>query len=294
MLCTDPYVTVDDDLVPLDVVLEQADLLVIGAPHRAYADLAPHGARVRHLGRRPPGATGVSLRVSVVVPVYNEGEEINGFLDRLFDWITHAVRGPRRLRLARRHHRPAPREVRRRGPPARPHAQHLRPGRGAAPSATASTTPSADIIVVTMADGSDDPQQVERPGPPGRARRRRRRRLPLRQGRPAGRRPVRQADHVPLRRPVALLVRPGRHPRRHQLLQGLRPRLRPRGRHRVRHRLRARPRDGGQGPPPPPARRRAPHHLARPHGRRQSNFQVWSWLPRYLRWYRYAFGPRLS
>ncbi len=24
-----------------------------------------------------------------------------------------------------------------------------------------------------------------------------------------------------------------------------------------------------------------------------SNFQVWSWLPRYLRWYRYAFGPRL-
>ena len=26
----------------------------------------------------------------------------------------------------------------------------------------------------------------------------------------------------------------------------------------------------------------------------QSNFQVWSWLPRYLRWYRYAFGSRLS
>lgn len=25
-----------------------------------------------------------------------------------------------------------------------------------------------------------------------------------------------------------------------------------------------------------------------------SNFKVWSWLPRYLRWYRYAFGPRLS
>ena len=24
-----------------------------------------------------------------------------------------------------------------------------------------------------------------------------------------------------------------------------------------------------------------------------STFQVWSWLPRYLRWYRYAFGPRL-
>ena len=41
VLCTDPYVTTDDDLTPLDDVLAQADLLVIGAPHRAYADLRP-------------------------------------------------------------------------------------------------------------------------------------------------------------------------------------------------------------------------------------------------------------
>lgn len=41
VLCTDPYVTVDDDLEPLDVVLENADLLVIGAPHKAYGSLAP-------------------------------------------------------------------------------------------------------------------------------------------------------------------------------------------------------------------------------------------------------------
>jgi UDP-N-acetyl-D-mannosaminuronic acid dehydrogenase len=41
VLCTDPYVTVDGDLTPLDVVLEQADLLVIGAPHKPYAQLAP-------------------------------------------------------------------------------------------------------------------------------------------------------------------------------------------------------------------------------------------------------------
>lgn len=41
VLCTDPYVTVDKDLEPLDVVLEQADLLVVAAPHRAYASLAP-------------------------------------------------------------------------------------------------------------------------------------------------------------------------------------------------------------------------------------------------------------
>ena len=37
VLCTDPYVTVDPDLVPLDEVLAESDLLVIGAPHRAYA-----------------------------------------------------------------------------------------------------------------------------------------------------------------------------------------------------------------------------------------------------------------
>lgn len=26
----------------------------------------------------------------------------------------------------------------------------------------------------------------------------------------------------------------------------------------------------------------------------ESNFKVWSWLPRYLKWYRYAFGPKRS
>jgi UDP-N-acetyl-D-mannosaminuronic acid dehydrogenase len=39
VLTTDPFVTVDADLTPLDRVLDQADLIVIGAPHRAYADL---------------------------------------------------------------------------------------------------------------------------------------------------------------------------------------------------------------------------------------------------------------
>jgi UDP-N-acetyl-D-mannosaminuronic acid dehydrogenase len=39
VLTTDPYVTVDPSLVPLDEVLREADLLIIGAPHRAYRDL---------------------------------------------------------------------------------------------------------------------------------------------------------------------------------------------------------------------------------------------------------------
>lgn len=40
VLTTDPYVHDDDSLVPLDEVLERCDLLLIGAPHRAYVDLA--------------------------------------------------------------------------------------------------------------------------------------------------------------------------------------------------------------------------------------------------------------
>ena len=39
VLCTDPYVSVDPDLTPLDVVLDEADLLIVCAPHREYAGL---------------------------------------------------------------------------------------------------------------------------------------------------------------------------------------------------------------------------------------------------------------
>jgi UDP-N-acetyl-D-mannosaminuronic acid dehydrogenase len=41
VLCTDPFVTTDDQLVPLDDVLERSDLLFIGAPHSAYRELRP-------------------------------------------------------------------------------------------------------------------------------------------------------------------------------------------------------------------------------------------------------------
>jgi UDP-N-acetyl-D-mannosaminuronic acid dehydrogenase len=39
VLCTDPYVREDPDLLPLDDVLDGSDLLVIGAPHGRYADM---------------------------------------------------------------------------------------------------------------------------------------------------------------------------------------------------------------------------------------------------------------
>jgi UDP-N-acetyl-D-mannosaminuronic acid dehydrogenase len=43
VIATDPYVSADTDptLLPLDEVLERADVLIIAAPHRAYAALSP-------------------------------------------------------------------------------------------------------------------------------------------------------------------------------------------------------------------------------------------------------------
>jgi UDP-N-acetyl-D-mannosaminuronic acid dehydrogenase len=40
VLCTDPYVTVDTELRPLAEVLANSDLLIVGAPHRIYRELA--------------------------------------------------------------------------------------------------------------------------------------------------------------------------------------------------------------------------------------------------------------
>ncbi len=39
VLCTDPYVSVDPDLVPLEKVLAESDALVVGAPHEQYRGL---------------------------------------------------------------------------------------------------------------------------------------------------------------------------------------------------------------------------------------------------------------
>jgi UDP-N-acetyl-D-mannosaminuronic acid dehydrogenase len=45
VLCTDPYVT-DPRLVPLENVLAEAEILVVGAPHRAYRGLELEGREV--------------------------------------------------------------------------------------------------------------------------------------------------------------------------------------------------------------------------------------------------------
>jgi UDP-N-acetyl-D-mannosaminuronic acid dehydrogenase len=45
VLCTDPYVS-DPDLVPLSEVIEQSDILIVAAPHRAYHALPLDGQEV--------------------------------------------------------------------------------------------------------------------------------------------------------------------------------------------------------------------------------------------------------
>ena len=58
VLCTDPYVR-DDRLVPLDRVLADAEILVLGAPHHAYRGLDVGGRDVVDVW----GATGSGIRL---------------------------------------------------------------------------------------------------------------------------------------------------------------------------------------------------------------------------------------
>jgi UDP-N-acetyl-D-mannosaminuronic acid dehydrogenase len=46
VVTTDPFVTTDKDLLPLETVLEKSDVLVLGAPHRAYKDVDFRGKPV--------------------------------------------------------------------------------------------------------------------------------------------------------------------------------------------------------------------------------------------------------
>jgi UDP-N-acetyl-D-mannosaminuronic acid dehydrogenase len=58
VLCSDPFVP-DPSLTPLDEVLEQADLLIVGTPHDCYRDLVyrqPVIDITATVGRKPQGS----------------------------------------------------------------------------------------------------------------------------------------------------------------------------------------------------------------------------------------------
>lgn len=55
VLCTDPHVTTDTSLVPLERVLDEADVLVLATPHEEYRDLATDLPVVDIWGQRGAG-----------------------------------------------------------------------------------------------------------------------------------------------------------------------------------------------------------------------------------------------
>lgn len=231
-------------------------------------------------------------RISVVVPVYNEGEEINAFLDRVFESVSMP------FEVLAVFDRPDDTTVpyleayAERDPRLVPTLNSYGPGPAAALKYGLDHA-EAEIIVVTMADGSDDPQQIE---------------------------------------PLAFLVERGvvvaaasRYAKGGQQVGGpFVKRILSRGAGlslywfgRVGTRdatnsFKAYSRDFVRkvGVESDTGFELGLEMVAKARRYRQpvaelptiwldrtvgaSNFQVWSWLPRYLRWYRYAFGPRLS
>ncbi|MGD0449091.1 MAG: glycosyltransferase family 2 protein [Candidatus Dormibacteria bacterium] len=99
-------------------------------------------------------------RVSVVVPVYNEGPRISDFLDRVFEAVTlpcellavYDEPSDTTVTFLREY---AEREV-------RLHPLHNTYGRGPAAALRFGVDHAdSDVVVVTMADGSDDPHQID-------------------------------------------------------------------------------------------------------------------------------------
>ena len=205
--------------------------------------------------------TGDLPRVSVVIPAYNEGEHILPVLDRIFEAVhlpcevlvvvdtpedttvpvvdEYSLKEPRLRYLVNTYGR---------GP-----ANAIRFGIDSA---------AAPVAVVTMADGCDDPRQIDdlaRLVDRGVAVAVASRYMPGGQqvGGPGLKGLMSKTAGRSLRHPRA-----HRDQGRHQLVQGILDGVRPVGRHRLAGRLRARHRAHRQGPPDAAAGRGDPHDLA--------------------------------
>ena len=234
----------------------------------------------------------MTKRFTVVVPVYDEGEAILVFLDRLFDSISlpcevlavYDAPDDSTLPFLEEYAAKDPRLV----------PTHNTYGRGAAHAMRYGMDHAdAEIIVITMADGSDDPQQVEalvhlvERGVVVAAASRY-----LKGGQQVGGPFVKRIMSRMAGLSLYWFARVGTHDATNSFKAYDREFVRKVGiesdtgfelglemvAKARRHRL--------------PVAELPTIWLDRTVG--ASNFQVWSWLPRYLRWYRYAFGPRLS
>lgn len=231
-------------------------------------------------------------RFSVVVPVYNEGEAIIGFLDRLFDGVTMPCEVLAVYDTADDTTLPYLEEYAAKDPRLVPTHNTYGPGAARAMKYGLDHADS-QIIVVTMADGSDDPQQVEslvhlvERGVVVAAASRY-----MKGGQQVGGPFVKRILSRLAGVSLYWFGRVGTHDATNSFKAYDRDFIRKVGvesdtgfelglemvAKARRHRL--------------PVAELPTIWLDRTVG--ASNFQVWSWLPRYLRWYRYAFGPRLS
>ena len=296
VLCTDPYVARRRGCVPLDEVLERADLLVIAAPHagvRATCDTDQPVVDMWGLtGRGRAGVSAAGSRWSSRSTT--RARRSSRCLDRILREVLAAVRGAGRARHAGGHHRPV---RRRRSPSATRGCGRCSTPTGAGRptrSGSASTRRQAPVVVVTMADGCDDPRQIDELA-----------RLVDR-----GVVVAAASRYMPGGQQVG-----GPRLKRHAVAAGPGARLQLFARVGTRdatnsfkaydtefvrevgiespHRVRDRPGADRQGDPAAPPVAEIPTiWLDRQLG--ESHFDLGRFLPSYLRWYRFAFGRRLD
>lgn len=233
----------------------------------------------------------MSPRISVVVPCYNEDEAILGFLDRLFDSIALPCEVLAVYDTPEDTTRPLLERYAEKEPRLLP--THNTYGRGPANALHFGLDhASGEVIVVTMADGSDDPQQiealarlVERGVVVAAASRY------MKGGQQVGGPWLKGLMSRLAGVSLYLMARVGTHDATNSFKAYDREFVRRVGiesdagfevglelvAKARRHRL--------------PVAELPTIWLDRGSG--QSNFQVRAWIPKYLRWYRYAFGPRL-
>ena len=230
-------------------------------------------------------------RVSVVVPAYNEGDQILPVLDRLFE----SVRLHCEVLVVVDHEHdttvPVVTEYARKEPRIRCLVNTYGPGPANAIRFGIDVA-AAPVTVVTMADGCDDPRQIDdlaRLVDRGVAVAAASRYMPG--GQQVGGPVMKGFMSQTAGRSLQLLAHTGtrdattrsrRTPRTSCGRSALTP-----------ARIRDRHRADRQGQAAGPARGRDPHDLAGPAGR-SVQLQAGGWIPRYLRWYRFAFGPRLT
>ena len=235
----------------------------------------------------------MSLAISVVIPAYNEGEAIVPVLDRIFDAVESECEILVVVDFEEDTTVPVLRDYSEREP--RLHTLISTYGRGPANAIRYGIDQVKNpVVVVTMADGSDDPRQIDALA-----------RLvdrgvvvaaasPVLRRRPAGRRPAVQVAAVQDRRPhrSALLGRVGTRDATNCFKAYSTEFIREvgidsRSGFEIGLELTAKARRLRR-----PVAEVPTIWLDRTMG--ESNFQLAAWIPRYLRWYRFAFGPPLT